>query len=356
MPCSCKKQEIEVQIKTFVTLSFMFFSASSYAQQTVSPTENSGWEAEIKEIRDPDSIGISYLSWNDMLVWVEPSDQLQYTVLKGHLGAPINQLTLNGKNIYVDRSGDFEIRFGFRGTEKTFRMTALDHNNRVSRATFRLAPSIEEIKLQKLDRIETRNYSIKKVRYSLGAGYTQIHYEQTGLEAIDEHAVTIKGALIYRLVPNQWDLGLSSFANAFLIKSSSTLSVRYVGVNLKAGYYVLKAPSRFRIVLNGGLYYNTSFGDVGFSGMYGPQIFPELSYQISDRRSIMTYVKFSPVLVGSKIDFSKNRELAVGAHYSFPFARTRRLSIGVDYSRLDLFVDGDSASTSTLSLSTSLSF
>jgi hypothetical protein len=333
----------------------LLLQSMAYAQQTVSPTEITGWRAEIVEIKSTEFPGISFLSWDDTSVWVEENQDLQYTILKGHVSENVNQLNLNGKNVYVNDSGDFEIRFGFRGREKLFRITVLDPKNKVYRAQFRLAsPSKELVKAPR--ETETLDFSLSRFRYSFGLGYTRIRYQQTNVDSFDEQALTLKGGILYRLVPNRWDLGASGFYNAMVIKSTSEFSVRYLGLNLRAGYHVIDAPSRFRFVLNGGFYLNNSYGQIGFANMYGPQLYPEFSYILRNGDSVMVYGKFSPALSQSSIDFKTNRELAAGIYYSFPLNYRHRMSLGIDYSKLDLSTDTDTANTSTLSFSASLSF
>jgi len=116
-------------------------------------------------------------------------------------------------------------------------------------------------------------------------------------------------------------------------------------------------PFSQRVNVNAGLYYNTSLSTVGFANMYGPQLYPEFIYLFQNGHSLIGYGKFSPALSFSKkISFNENRELAIGAHYSFPLSPLYRLSVGIDISQLTLNLNNDWASTNTYSISSGFSF
>jgi len=93
-----------------------------------------------------------------------------------------------------------------------------------------------------------------------------MNYRQRNVVTFDERAITIKMGATYQLVPNRWDLGANAFYNLLALSSTSPSSykIQYYGFNLKAGYYLIKAPSSLQFILSGGLYLNGSVGDVGF--------------------------------------------------------------------------------------------
>ncbi|MBU6154327.1 MAG: hypothetical protein KGP28_08510, partial [Bdellovibrionales bacterium] len=90
--------------------------------------------------------------------------------------------------------------------------------------------------------------------------------------------------------------------------------------------------------------------------MIGPQVFPEFSFRITPRRSVMTYLKYAPVLAAGSFDFLRNREIAAGLYYRQLLSGTNNLFAGLDYSLLDATAGGDKASARSLSLGIGFGF
>ena len=114
--------------------------------------------------------------------------------------------------------------------------------------------------------------------------------------------------------------------------------------------------SRLQFRLNGGIYYNTSVSEIGFKNMLGPQIFPELSLRISKNQGVMTYFKYSPVVVAGGIDITRNRELATGLYFRQSLKNRKSIFVGLDYAELDAVSGAKEAHTRTLSLGVGLGF
>jgi len=196
-------------------------------------------------------------------------------------------------------------------------------------------------------------------RFSAGLGFTLISYRQQDINSFNQTVITVKAGTIYRAIPDKLDLGLNAFFNALPLSTNSPdgNKIQYMGVNVRAGYHIIDAPSSLRFTLNGGMYFNNSYGAVGFANMYGPQISPEFTYVFKNGHSLFWYLKYAYSLSGSKgISFKDNREAAAGLHYSFSISSKNRLSIGVDISQLSLSLPEAWASTNTYSLSSGISF
>ena len=253
----------------------------------------------------------------------------------------------------IQEDGSFNIHFGFPNESKVFTISATDAENKTYRMQYKINPIDHQEII--LDKVPPHRW-----RFSLGTGLTLISFRQKNLTPFDQWAVTLKGSANYRIVPEKLDLGFSSFYNAipFASKSPVGYKIQYLGVNTRLVWTIIGAPSPFRLNLSGGLYYNTSLSTVGFTNMYGPQLYPEIIYVFNNGNSILFYGKYSPALSQSNsISFKDNRETALGMHYSFPISFTKRMSVGVDLSQLSLSVpSGDWASTNTYSLTAGISF
>lgn len=326
---------------------------SAHAQQTVSPTEQIRWKAKITEIKTIPTAapGIPILTWTPEEIWVESQGPVQYARIKWAISQPYASVSINGKKLTPKSDGTFDINFGFTNNEKAYKIVVVDQAGKTYQGSYKLLSAAGQ-------QGPPKRVLQSRFRYSAGLGITSLKYEQTNVESFNEFALTVKGGVSYRLIPDRLDASLSGFMNAFVLKSTSAYSIRYLGVNARVGYHLVRAPSPLRLVMNAGLYYNTSFANVtlGFSNMYGPQLYPELSYIFSNGRAILLYAKYSPALFQGSIDFSSNREVATGLYYLFPLSAKYRMAIGFDVSNLQLSTGTDAAATTTYSLSTGISF
>lgn len=276
---------------------------------------------------------------------------LQFTQIQGKFKEPVQQASLNSKVIPVNEDGSFDVQFGFPPDIRGFSMTAVDKKNKIYRTYFRIQP------------VDKSEDFIRKLgplwKFSVGGGFTLLSFRQKNVDSFSQGAFTVKAGASYKIIPEKLDLGLVGFINsvAFASNSKNNLTVQYVGLNGRFGYNLIGSPSPLRVNINAGLYYNTSLSTVGFANMYGPQLYPEVIYLFKNGHSLVTYGKFSPAFSFSpKISFKENRELAMGAHYSFPLSPLRRFSVGMDLSQLTLNLNDDWATTNTYSISAGYSF
>lgn len=332
---------------------FVFLYSSAEAQQTAAVTEVSRWQAKIVEEVIPEGKSITFLKWNKDSILVESTSFLHYTDIQGRFDQKVTQATLNSKQIPLKDDGSFDVHFGFPGESKVFTITAIDANNRIYRSKYRIVPiDHQEVVLEKM----TPN----RWRFSAGAGVTTLSFRQRNVVPFSQQAVTVKGSAAFKITPEKLELGLSGFYNLVPFGTTSPVGykIQYLGVNGRLSWNLLGAPSPIRINLSAGAYYNTSVSRIGFANMYGPQFYPEFVFVFNNGNSLIFYGKYSPALSqGNIVDFAKNREVASGAHYSFPITFRNRMSIGVDLSQLNLSVkSGDWASTNTYSLSAGISF
>ena len=315
------------------------------------PTDLFRWKVRIEEVKSGQYERISFLAWSKDTFSAESTSSLLYTDLQGHFTKKTLQVTLNSKALPVKEDGSFDVHFGVPATTKTFVITAIDEDNKIYRSEFKIVPIDEAV--------DTNQMGVSLWRYSAGGGLTLLSYRQKNVTPFSQDAFTVKGGATYRAIPGKLDLGLSAFFNLIPFGSQSPLNynLQYLGVNLRAGYILLGAPSSIRVTLNAGLYFNTSFSAIGFLNMYGPQLYPEVVYVFENGNSLLLYGKYSPAVSQSQaISLNDNREVAIGLHYSFPVTVRNRVSVGFDISQLSLSTATDWATTNTYSLSSGISF
>lgn len=329
----------------------MILSTAAYAQQAASFSGPYTWQVMIQEENSFDEEGLQFLKWSRSVYLVQHYGSKDYVAIRGKFREPVKQALLNSKPFPVNPDGSFELKIVVT-EEKKIRFnifaTAIS-NDREHKMQYTIAAVHSKAK----------EISKSRWRHNAGAGVTLISFRQRNVVAFDEWAVTMKAGVTYRLVPDRWDLGASTFFNALALSTTSptNIKIQYIGFNMKAAYHVVDAPSSWRFILSGGIYWNSSLSEVGFANMIGPQISPELTYIFPNGNSLFWYGKFAYALSGTHASFFKdNREVATGVHYSFPINHVNRLSFGVDVSQLSLSVNNHWASTNTYSLSGGISF
>lgn len=153
----------------------------------------------------------------------------------------------------------------------------------------------------------------------IAAGLTENIYDQTEVSQVQQLSLTVKGGVHDRLSEN-WDIGAGGYYTALPLSSAaSAQALRFLGINLRAGYRLPRPSGKWSLKLSGGGYYTTTFTGAnsafGFSGMIGPQIHGLLSYALTGTSSLGAYFKFSPVFSGGQFSLSNN-ETAAGVTYS----------------------------------------
>ncbi len=341
-------------VLAFVLMSALI-SRTALAQQTASVIDSNPPRVKVEEVTLFEGQGIPFLGWSKETYLVETTPFANYVNLSGRFKEKIVSATVNGRTLAFNEAGFFIVRLEFTGEEKSFILTVTDSKNKVYRMQYKTSLTTPKV-MQTVAGLKPFRW-----RFSAGAGFTIISYRQfdTVSTVFEQKVVTVKGGVIYKAVPDKLDLGFSAFFNLLPLTSTSLdgYKIQYLGLNLRAGYHVVDAPSSLRFTINGGVYFNNSYGTVGFTNMFGPQISPEFIYVFENGNSLFWYGKYAYSLSGSKgISLKDNREVAAGVHYSFPISPSNRLSIGIDVSQLSLSLSDAWASTNTYSLSGGISF
>lgn len=189
--------------------------------------------------------------------------------------------------------------------------------------------------------------------FMISAGYSTIHYKETGVPDFDMNVVTGKIFYLNNFMPH-WDVGASVYVTGFTVSASRTdVSMRFLGANLRFGYSMYFGGSRLSLL--GGWYLTTTFvtnNAFGFKNMAGPQLYPMLTFGLSRHSDFMMYAKYSPV-VG--LSFS-DREIAVGGGYIYKFTDEHPLSLNVDMADLSFTLDRVKVESKSLTFSLGYGF
>jgi hypothetical protein len=331
-----------------------FHSPKAFAQQAASVMDSNVVKVKIEEVNLYKDQGIPFLAWLRDTFVVESVGGSNYVTVRGQFKEKVINATVNGRTLNRNESGYFAAKLDFTGEEKSFIITVTDANNKIFRMQYKMSQVADKKKIA-----VGPLPGVVRWRFSAGAGLTLISYRQQDISTYDQKVVTVKAGVVYRLLPGELDLGVNAFYNLVPLSSTSVdgYKIQYMGINVRAGYHILDSDSPLRVTLNGGMYFNNSYGNVGFANMYGPQISPEFVYIFNNGNSLFLYLKYAHSLSGSTgISLNDNREVATGLHYSFPISQSNRLSIGVDMSQLSLSLPDVWASTNTYSLSAGISF
>lgn len=195
-----------------------------------------------------------------------------------------------------------------------------------------------------------KNYEVRVVRRpdsgsrrfygSGGLGLTYLSYAETQTSqeiSQGQIAMTAKGGIGYRIIPEKLDASLSAYVNLFGIPVSESQdglpNARFLGVNARVGYQLpWKLWGRHPKVSLGAYFWSMMVADdsYGIAQLFAPQLLISAPVGKGGNPSGAAYVKFAPISdVG--ISFS-NFEIAAGGHYRIATWKNRPINATVDIS------------------------
>ncbi len=345
-------------------LSFLVQPMTAIAQQAATVIDSNATQVKIEPVESLKDLGIPFLTWTKETYLMEKQKKENVVEITGSFSAKVLNASINGKSLKIDPKGEFKYVLKFTGDTKAFIISAMDETQKTWRMNYKIVPEASNKMTLKIGDFVDENAVVPKWRYSFGAGYTLISFRDYQDVILKQNTITLKGGVVYRAIDSVLDFGLSGFYNVIAMGSTSLGAkdvtgekIRYLGLNARATYHVIDAPSNIRFNVSGGFYWNSSIGQLGFSDMVGPQIYPDVTYVFANGNSLYLYTKFAASISNaSGLSFKTNREVATGLHYSFPVSKMNRMTVGVDVSQLTLDIDDAWASTNTYSLSTGISF
>ncbi len=212
---------------------------------------------------------------------------------------------------------------------------------------------------EKNQTLKTRSWMEKESRnlsMNLGVGSTYLSYQQTDLPRVSETNLSTKIDFIYALDPGVSTLEAGLFSSLLSLNNSPLAGNGLLnwGADVRYGREFLFNEGTWAMYLFGGFYGLGTFGtdNVGYSGVYGPEVFPAVRYTFQNGSMIGGYAKYSPILSGFGFLNFENAHLSAGLNYYLkPFRegilRGIPLGVSLEASRLKMNVlRGDIVSTS----------
>lgn len=272
----------------------------------------------------------------------------------GHtlLGGP------NFERVRMDRDGIFTIHATILSSKQKYPFAMVQPDGKIVREWIIISvPHYDYF-------VQTGQKNPRKFFLSLGVGFTSIGYSETNTgetTKLSSIVVTPKISLNYLMPSPFWSLGFTGYISALQARSSLDATVRFLGLNFRAGYRLPVIREPWQLTLMAGYYFTTSLvtpATFGYRNVGGPQFYPTLRRAFSSGDFATGYFKFSPIANAVNIlDFS-NREIGLGVAYTFAGSSPNPWSIYLDASQLQLNLPNIEfeASTSTLTLGTSYGF
>lgn len=194
--------------------------------------------------------------------------------------------------------------------------------------------------------------------FSVGLGGTLIQYRDTRVSAFSETAITLRASVGTFWKTVGLDARLSGYYTLLPLSHTGNYAAKFLGINLRFERALRWLPDPWRLGLAFGGYYATMSVDsdaFGYINVGGPQLYPTLRRQFANGSMGVFYFKFSPVSANFSLLQLASREIAAGITYVFPQHNGRSFSVSFDISDMQLQIDGDHGSSSTISLSAAYS-
>jgi hypothetical protein len=180
--------------------------------------------------------------------------------------------------------------------------------------------------------------SILTSHWFVFAGLSNMNYTQTASPSINEQILTLRGS--YRLSFSEvLDLGVSGEASAMPLTSSEGIKLRFFRSNINAGFTLPFVTSPWRLSVYPGMYFTTTQASgfiIGYSELHGVEFITLIERSLSSNSRLGLSLRVAPVLNSTSIEMG-NREVGVGASYSFPpNLKKRYFSIQSDFTSLEV--------------------
>ena len=207
--------------------------------------------------------------------------------------------------------------------------------------------------------------------WGVSLGSTLFSYsEKLSDTKISGNNLTVKGAFHYRFENTPFLVGTNFYFSLLPIQQTASSlenrlswnrtesQLRFLGINLRAGYQLPQLAERWEFQVFGGatLFHTFSSGSVpvGYRTIVLPQVYPSAVYQLNTNDQLSGYFKVVPAGPSSFLPNFSERELAFGLGWfrtlHVPFARRwgiRNGSIQFDFSDFRINLGDEIVSTTT---------
>ncbi|MBC7398120.1 MAG: hypothetical protein H7333_11815 [Bdellovibrionales bacterium] len=256
------------------------------------------------------------------------------------------------------KDGSFSFRVRMFGEATSFDLTEVDSLGGVKTENIQIyAPSPIKLSTKEVQIESAPKAGIKadktipkasKYVFTPGFSLTRISYQESSslkdTIRFSESALTLKGSIVYIPTHSQWSYGLSAYFTALPVgESIPNVSVRFLGINARAGFLFPTIRDPWRVNLMVGYYFTTMLVSAldadlafGYRNISGPQIFPTVMRLLKNDRDISGYLKFSPISASFSLLSLSSNEIAFGLAYGFKLPNAHRASVSFDLSRIIL--------------------
>jgi hypothetical protein len=301
------------------------------------------------------------LKWNQEFcrVRIEDSGAGLQTSIQLFGTYPRDQWKLRYRSREISRNdrGGFRIELPIDQDHRIFEFTVEGPNGEIEKEQIEINADVAQIKTEYgIASGKTPQEKVipeKKWFLVPGVGVSMITAKQTNVEDYKTTAISGKVSLNHRLVPQKWDLGLSTFFTVAQLSKSSDVNVRYLGLNFRVGYLVPNLSTDWFLSIYGGWYYTTTFNDsqeFGYANLSGPQIYPSIKKVLPNGDVVSVYFKYSPVSSSFNLLKLSNREIAGGLSYIRLLPDDHSIGASFDISNISLTIDDIVTQTNSLTL------
>jgi len=272
----------------------------------------------------------------DVTEWSGAQGFLITLPLKGNFTLVDGALLLRDSAIELKpETGAFSLRVALSGAVTPIMLTQVAADGTVKQ---------EEVQIAALDwnRLmrQLRGEISPATTWNAGLGLASLNYTQSGSQPLSQFSLS--GKLSYSRPLGFGNLDLQGNLYGTLLPLTSSVDgvyVRQIGLNLRVGRSILTIRGGYNVLLYGGGFYSSAYSaddSRGFKNLMGLQAYPAVQKRLNARQRLDVYLKVVP-LFGLSLE---ERELAVGASWSYLTLKGRVWSAQVDWSDILINASG----------------
>jgi hypothetical protein len=238
-----------------------------------------------------------------------------FVVIKGHRLKADLTLLYNNEKVTVTPQQEFSFEVPLESENQNFNIVGIDNEGNVLNYN-------GGILFPQFGSATEKPTLIKKliITPSLSLGYDS--NQQTGVSNFSQLDLGIKLGGQYLFTPDSWGISFDSYSTFLPLTSNQPgISSIFLEADIRVSRMIIINPSsRWAFKMMVGWTYLTSFTSfdtLGFKNAYGPELYPEVEYRLSDEQLITLYLKYVLLIDGGTLFSINNSEFAIGGDYSF---------------------------------------
>ena len=234
------------------------------------------------------------------------------------------------KEISVGSNGRFKmlLTLPFTHVQIPFKATAADEKNQYYILTMLIRKNRPPILVGKTHKSE-------EAQWQFGLEGRSVTFSQTNLNNLNETMLAVD--ISYeRTFAKRWSVVAQSFidiAGNAPFSTGQELPSHYWHLNSDLVYHLPIRLPKWRIGIAGGFYYMTMFSSgtkFGYSDLWGPELYPIVTYSLNPKNALSFYLKYSPNASNFSPNFN-NHEAATGAEWTKLYQNKRSITFKVEF-------------------------